>query len=84
MTKILRNRPNVEAYDKAENAVKEIVRKDYQKNCKRTIFNMNWNHRRSIAGYYGCGDCDLCKVSKGPWQSSHPINGPGDEADFYH
>ena len=21
---------------------------------------------------------------KGPWQSSHPINGPGDEADFYH
>ena len=31
---------------------------------KKVVFDMNWNHRRSIAGYYGCGDCELCKVSK--------------------
>ena len=30
---------------------------------KNTIYNLNWREKRSVPGYYGCGQCDLCRCS---------------------
>ena len=32
-------------------------------NYTNTIANLNWRAKRDVAGYYGCGDCGLCKLS---------------------
>ena len=44
LTEILRTCPNAETKDNPENAVNRIVpklQKDFQKTCKKTVFNMN-------------------------------------------
>ena len=28
-----------------------------------TVANLNWRAKRDVSGYYGCGDCGLCKLS---------------------
>ena len=32
-------------------------------NYTNTIANLNWRAKRDVPGYYGCGDCELCKLS---------------------
>ena len=28
-----------------------------------TIYNLNWRSKRDVPGYYGCGECGLCRLS---------------------
>ena len=28
-----------------------------------TIYNLNWREKRAVPGYYGCGNCSLCRAS---------------------
>ena len=33
-------------------------------NYTNISYNLNWRAKRDVPGYYGCGDCGLCKVSR--------------------
>ena len=32
-------------------------------NYSNTIYSLNWRDKRHVPGYYGCGECGLCRLS---------------------
>ena len=63
LAEILRDMPERNGHKVIENdSVKN--RKVTEVDLKKTIFDMNWNRRRSMAGYFGCADCEICRISK--------------------
>ena len=65
-TKLIKAKPKGESQgtnvseivSKASKADPELLK------YKNTIYDNNWNKKRSISGYFGCGGCEVCQVSK--------------------
>ena len=32
-------------------------------NYANTVYDLNWREKREVPGYYGCGECHLCRLS---------------------